>query len=404
MCVPDMDDEDFTAADMCCTCDGGHPDCKDMDFSSTDANGNKCKDYTYEMCDDMADDDDFTASLMCCVCGQVTTTRTATSTTTTAAPVVVTTLPVEQDPPLGGNVWWFLLLLIPCMLCFFVPMYCYYRRDIPDLPDPELEKHHSDGFIINTTNTTSTSRQANATSTSFETSTSRHAQQATTIVVRDDLSEATVYGTACDLFVRPDLSKADIAGVDDSCVMCCSPLAPIPRGPPGGKVPLDGPWHVNGNPNIVATITGLVVVIDGDRGQQECGLKILEAERIALEVDGMVIQGQLVGNRLIWENGQMWRRAYASGSPGVLVPSMPVLGGATSGGTYAGGGYTTQGAYAAGGHSAQTYGYGGAAGGAYGGGGYGIDTREIMLHDSRVPGETRLAVGQGAPRALHMGR
>jgi len=406
MCDSSMDDEDFTATDMCCTCDGGFPDCKDMDFSSTDVNGMGCKDYTYEMCDDMMDDEDFTARTMCCVCGQRTVTATRTSTTTTTLPLSVTTLPVEPDPPLGGFVWWFLLLLIPCLFCFWAAVYCLYRRK-PDLPEPELEKPHRDGFVINTTGNSRTF-QAETTNTSFNAnSLNTSVTKQGTIVVRDDTSEASVYGTACDLCVRPDLARADIASVDDACIMCCSPMTGAR--PAGGKIPLDGPWHVNGNPNIVATITGSSVVIDGDRGQQECGLRIIGADRIALEVNGMLIQGQLVGNRLIWENGQMWRRAYATG----FVPSTPVIGGAYQGagggayqgGAYSNGSYYSQGAYAAGGSSSQAYGYGGAAGRSYSGGsGYGLDTRDIIFRDRHVPGETRLSIGQGAPRALHMGR
>ena len=78
------DDEDFTANDMCCTCDGdddgdgGGDECFDTDDGAADAYGDGCDDYTAEAATGWSsgygnwcanyDDEDFTANDMCCTC------------------------------------------------------------------------------------------------------------------------------------------------------------------------------------------------------------------------------------------------------------------------------------------------------------------------------------------------
>jgi len=461
MCQIPMDDDDFTAMEMCCACNGGYVTCKDMDFVSTDANGKKCDDYTYDMCDNTADDADFTALTMCCVCGGGTATTRATTRLRTATPTGTTTLTVSRlpedpdggAPTIGGvvSVWWLLLLIIPLALCLCLPLFCFGRRK--QEVDEESPHRISDGFTIGSSTTSKAGMvSASGSSTTFDTSVNTTRMNTAmskpaAIIVRDEVEEATVYGTACDLFARPHLSNAKIASIEDTCSFGCGsglkPVAIAGHGPTS----LDGPWLVNGNPDIVAFVTGTSVVIDGDRGRQEVKLVIVEGDTLALEVNGVAIQGKFVGSRLIWSNGQTWRRPHShGGSPSGLVVPMPVLGNRSheaggawqasasstggaggfsgrGGGSMQGGGSWAQGNSFAGGQQRLN---GGVAQGGYSatsmsrsyhaqhsGAGYsaafdrgGLDSGHIMLQEGGcgVPNEMQLRVGHGAPRTLHMGR
>ena len=66
------DDNDFIAAYMCCVCGGGllGGDCEDQDQVVSDAYGDGCAWYNdnTDQCG-VYDDDDFTAAILCCSCG-----------------------------------------------------------------------------------------------------------------------------------------------------------------------------------------------------------------------------------------------------------------------------------------------------------------------------------------------
>jgi len=64
-----LDDDDFSATEMCCGCGGGNA-CVNSDVSSTgDPYGDGCDVYRKEWCGGQYDDEDFSADSMCCICG-----------------------------------------------------------------------------------------------------------------------------------------------------------------------------------------------------------------------------------------------------------------------------------------------------------------------------------------------
>ena len=105
------DDEDFTSNEFCCVCGGGYFEgsgrtlCSNSDKGAMDVLGYSCDRYEAmegQYCDSQNfNDDDFTAATMCCVCGGGIYTQAPTLFPTSVSPTI-TPVPSAQE---GGNVY-----------------------------------------------------------------------------------------------------------------------------------------------------------------------------------------------------------------------------------------------------------------------------------------------------------
>lgn len=154
---------------------------------------------------------------------------------------------------------------------------------------------------------------------------------------RDDASQSSisVYATTCELFQRVDIfnesvtldlfgdskSRGGGGGAHRSEVSL--------RGPPQNSgeeasrecdsalLSLAGEWAQSDRPEVVIRIDGSSVFMISPTGEQrELRLAVLEDGRVELRNPiGDVRCGQLVGDRLLWDSGETWRRARGGSHP-----------------------------------------------------------------------------------------
>jgi len=119
-----------------------------------------------------------------------------------------------------------------------------------------------------------------------------------------------------------------------------------------GLSALNGSWLVNGRPGTTAVINGATVAMQAATGRQDGKLVMMADGRPALDFDGNLVPGQLVGSRMVWTNGETWRRAESGGAqwsnssyavPAEVVGNTMSNGGARGGGSPMSGSFHTSG-------------------------------------------------------------
>jgi len=368
MCALDMNDGDFIASSMCCKCGGGSTSCTNTDFGSLDASDRACAAYTsFDMCVENQTDADFNPYKMCCLCGGG---SEFTSTTTTTVSTHMLTTEDEETTIAGISLWWFIIPLLALLLClpwmfFCCRSFCCGKKKAADaecfyVADSVDAGAGAGGVgvgVADTYNEEHFDQRASDSRKHLKTAT--HSAR----IITDDSSEtsASVYATTCELFKRVDLANDTVSlevsktegGIIQNAAnlfSCGGGTSQRARWDDQLKA-MQGEWTRNGDSSFVARIHNGVANVPSLRtGYVEaCPLTIMDNGRIGMEVDETQMFGQIVGDRLLWDNGDTWKRlggrvmggdspfAGSGGAPGMGIGSrnnshQKLLGGTSPGG------------------------------------------------------------------------
>jgi len=370
MCAFNMDTANFVAAELCCACGGGVQGCSDLDEGATDAHGRRCSDYDYRMCAGDNDDEDFTAASMCCACAGGSSAQSSGSSESTSPADAVSSSSTSDMPkfipryvqPLaddddeltiaGAPSWatWLIFSISTCLALLCLAWFCRMWNRKPmakgekfDDAPKVMPKEDMGCFIINDRAPSASLSHSDAPPPSPGQKFAGvgmpplgcRAPVTRAATLRDDASEATsVYASACDLFTDRFLWRPSAPSAPAPANAAPSFFGGCTSGSSSGSSGLrDGAWIMHGRPDFRAEIRGNAVGITSAAGQRDLELKTLPDGRFGLEGGGALIRGQLIGDRLLWENGETWRRAGDIGAARVGNSSANGLSGTAIAGT-----------------------------------------------------------------------
>lgn len=381
MCSVDMNSASFNARVMCCACGGGDRSCINTDFGSRDKEGRSCRNYTsYDTCLQNATTASFNPFTMCCICNGG------------SNFIKIVTPPAPLIPPkavvVGASLLFILIPLLVCLCCLpllFVVIRmccCRVRKRAPAVDDCFVVEKE-DCYVIPENTVVDREVEDEMTrrrSREFASQQSRVVTPAR--IIRDDCSETTsVYATPCEIFgmglTGTSLSKITLEPTKESSsteptlfdAFTCGG-GTVSKGKHGAELlkSLAGEWVRHGHPSFSVMIRNGIAHVASIRSGfvEPCALKALDNGRVSFEVDDIVMVGQVMGDRLLFDNGDTWKRAGGRGGDSPFGGGSPGSGIGGFGGVFGGGGVTSpiSGCYGGGSYA------GSSAGSSYHQGGY----------------------------------